>query len=125
MNYLAAIGGASTLVLGLVVWALRVRIKGLHADVRAEKTDRKAAEAAVKVINKQFDDHRLRAEAKEARLTEELERLEDERLESIEKIEDPVERVRRRRGLVASVLSKASALTGDHGQDVVPEDPAP
>lgn len=124
MGYLAAFGGVASLALALVVWALKIRINGLHGSIRAAKNDAAVAAAALKVGNSEFADYRLRAEAKEATLIEELRRFEERELDAIEEEPDRDTRIRRRREWVRGVLSQAPTSTGDNGQDRVPKDPA-
>ena len=122
MNYLAALGGLTTVGLALAVWALRVRMDGLRGNLRAAYSERNAAEAALKIGTKEFDDYRMRAEAMQAKLVSELERYENEELDAIESEPDRPRRIERRRNWVRSVLSKASPPTGDDSEDGVREE---
>ena len=122
MQLLAILGGAGTAGFALAALIFVVRNKGLALDARQADTLRKAAEAALKVGTKEFDDYRDRAEAKEARLVAELERYENQELDGIEKEPDRKVRIRRRRDWVRGVLSKASSPTGDDSGGRVSED---
>lgn len=115
LAWLATAGGVSTLGLGIVVWALKLRLGGLHSENKRLILDRKTAEAALKVATTEFDQYRGRAEAKEASLILELERYENQELDGIEKEPDRAVRIARRRQWVASVLSKASPNTSGDG----------
>ena len=122
MEWLAIIGGLAAGGLGIAVALLGIRNGALKADAREADGLRKAAEAALKVGTKAFDDYRLRAEANEARLVAELENYENHELDAIEAEPSRPRRIKRRRDWVRSVLSKASAATSDDDSDGVRED---
>ena len=122
MEWLALLGGLTSAALGVTVALLGIRNGGLKADARHADTLRKAAEAALKVGTKEFDDYRLRAESIQAKLVSELEHYENQELDAIEAEPDRPRRIERRRNWVRSVLSQASPPTGGDGEDGVRED---
>ena len=125
IEVLAAVAGLASAGLGITVAIMGIRNGGLKADAREADQDRKAAEAALMVAAKEFDDYRLRAESKEALLVKELEHYENQELAAIEAEPDQVVRIRRRRRLVGGVLSEAFTPAGDDSDPGVPEDSSP
>ena len=109
LSWLATTGGVASFALGLTVWVMKLRIDGLHLEVKGLVRSKKTAEAALKVATTEFDQYRGRAEAKEASLLQELERYENQELDGIEAEPDRAVRIARRRQWVSGVLSKASA----------------
>jgi len=97
LAWAAAVAGLSTVGLSITVVIFAIRNSGLAIDAHRADMLRKAAEAALKVGTKEFDDYRDRAEAKEARLVAELERYENQELDAIEAEPNRPRRIERRR----------------------------
>ena len=106
-SYFAIAGWMSAAGMGMMLAIYAVRNSGLKAEVKEAKLLRVAAEVSLEMTSGQFDSYRARAEAKEARLVEELENYENHELEDIKAEPDSAKRVKRRRDWVRDVLSKA------------------
>ena len=122
MEFLAALGGFTTAAGIITALVFAIRNKGLALDAKEADLARQVAETALKVGKREFDNYRLRAEAKEAQLVTELERYENEELDGIEKEPNRAVRIRRRRDWVRGVLSKATNPTGNDSGRRVRED---
>ncbi len=122
MEFLAALGGFTTAAGIITALVFAIRNKGLALDAKEADLARQVAETALKVGTREFENYRLRAEAKEAQLVTELERYENEELDGIEKEPNRAVRIRRRRDWVRGVLSKATNPTGNDSGRRVRED---
>lgn len=104
LGYIATSGGLLSVGLGVVVWALRLRLDGMRDDLKAANAHRRSAEDILVINSREFTDYRSRAEEKEAFLVKELHHFRKEELDGIEKEPDRDVRIRRRRAWVGSML---------------------
>lgn len=116
-------GGLVSVGLGVVVWAMRLRMKGLKDDLNVSEARRGAVEDILIVNSQNFTDYRARAEEKEALLTRELHHFRKEELDAIEEEPDRDVRIRRRRSWVSSMLRISSPSSGDDGDPGVRDEP--
>jgi hypothetical protein len=107
LGYAAITGGLFSVGLGVTVWILRLRMKGLNLEVEIANGQRDKIGAALEANAANFTEYRVRTQKEKAMLVAELEHYENRELDAIEEEPDRKVRIRRRRSWVAGVLSKA------------------
>ncbi len=125
MEYLSIGGWVSAVGLAVTLAIFGIRNGGLKADAQEADQARKKAESDLKKTSGDFDEYRARAEQIEEELSAELEQYENAEIAAIKAEPDQAVRVKRRRRLVGSVLSKAFNPTGDDSEPGMPKETSP